>query len=256
MFVSLVEGKTYSLFDSAGRMNSEYDKIVQNLEQNDILKFSNGKSFQLKKVLGSGNTTLILETIDGFALRIPLSAGPSKYSKLPCYMYINGFIEGYESIKNYVRTVKIYDNNPNQYVLVEKVDLNFTLQDLLDGKIHLNSQEKAYVTQQLLNWTKETMRFMYIGDFRFEQLGFNGNEWILLDFNGKAAPFDDWARYGHYNLTSHVLTDSYGKSILPNDSPFYSQQELRLLFDTVTSFIKNTRIEMSGKLKCSNIFAL
>ncbi|OFZ81349.1 MAG: hypothetical protein A2583_14475 [Bdellovibrionales bacterium RIFOXYD1_FULL_53_11] len=160
-----------------------------------ILKFPDGASYEVKRLIDSGGTTFILKTmVDGgpAALRIPLGA-----HKVP---YINITLDGYERMSETAKqgAVRLLPGRSmrGQYIAVEYVDVKLNLADYLKQFRQKSKQEIAqYLSSRGIGASMEELEsalgrmlsrfneFKYVGDFRAEQVGYDGVRWVLLDWS-------------------------------------------------------------------------
>lgn len=226
-----------------GEQVENYNRIIHSLKKNDILTFSNGKSFQIKRILGHGNTTLILETVQGQALRIPLRKGT--FRRYSYTRYIDAFYEGYERIKDSVRVTKVYDYLPGEYLLVEKVDSQFSLLDFLEGHTSVSSDHKKRIIVLLFKWAQTTKDFVTIGDFGEEQLVFNGKEWVLVDISGKGETVEEQKKSKNFTIDKNIFKIA-NQYILPEDSSQFSTEELNEIYHSLEAAIIEARYQSTN----------
>lgn len=180
----------YVLFQPDGVVASNYDAIVANLRVGDVLVFSDGKEFTVQDPITNGNTTKILGISKHKVLRIPLRQGvcvgcPGTYTDI-----LNSYLEGHEAlVKEKVPTVHVYkkESLKNQRVIVDRVDVKFTLEEYVareNNRLNFTPAQYDSIDKKLIQWFETTWNFVFIGDFHAKQLVYDGKKWILIDFSG------------------------------------------------------------------------
>jgi len=180
-------GASYQLFSEPGVRARGYSGILQNLQPNDQIVFSNERRFTVYRVLGEGGNTLVLDIGDGKALR--LNTRPSNYKQFS----LSWYVEGYSKLKDSgIPIVKVFleESLPSEYLVVEKIPVEFTLdQVLVEGFQSPYKTETLY--EALLDFAMTTERYAGIGDLKPAQIGWDGKKWILLDW-GKTVVQKKW----------------------------------------------------------------
>ncbi len=227
-----------------------YSEIVERIKEGDSLTFSNGEKFRITKVLGSGNTTLVLKTLRGTALRVPLNSGVHIKTRIPISEYINHTIDGHETVsKNGVKTVDLISFLRNEYVEVNYIDYKFSLEDFLSGNIDpIYLSKKDQIIQALSRWYETTHKMITIGDFASGQLIFNGSEWILSDWTNMHMTLKEYYEVNKIERISANIpfnTLSTAEMIVPEilHSSFFPPRELKELESFLIDVVYQKRFQ-------------
>ncbi len=189
---AIASANSYVLFRAPGQPAPNYDAIVARLKADDEVVFSNGDRFILKKKLGSGKATVVFETTDGKALRIPKVAGPVwvKITKDVILSaatgpeFMDSFIKGYEKIHRLgIPVPELHRSLPAEYALMEKVEVRFDFTDFALGRHGLNAADRALVFEALVEFARKTWRVNTVGDLAGRQVLYTHRGWLLVDHN-------------------------------------------------------------------------
>lgn len=194
IFIS-AHAEFYQLYDSnTGRAVDGYATILSNLKEGDVISFTNQKRFKIKKFLGSGNTTMILE-LEGSpprAIRLPKNSG--SHSKEFTYgELLDSFVKGARYLEeNAVPSVKIHESLAQEYAIVDKVNVDFTFGEFLKNN-DISESDRKKMIEEFYSFAKKTARLEKIGDFHPGQLVYDGKKWIVLDWTSSNSKviFDD-----------------------------------------------------------------
>ncbi|MBN1896521.1 MAG: hypothetical protein JW789_02220 [Candidatus Aenigmarchaeota archaeon] len=170
-------GVPITLFDH-GKPVDAYIKIIRNIEQGVMIKFSNGQIFTIKKVLGQGRTTRVVTVkeseYENWAVRLNMKTNPE---------YINEMLEREPELNQLGKNIVRLDERrslKNEYCLVEILKIEFELHDYLSDYCNLGSDE---IDNYIIEFAKVSARFSFIGDFKSKQLAFvKGRGWVLVDY--------------------------------------------------------------------------
>ncbi len=166
-----VQAKEVRLFNPSGKPVEEYPEKIQSIKKNDIVTFSDGTFFKIKNVLGEGGMTRVFETESGVALRILRSAH-----------YSDDYVESIRVLAAHgVPTPALVEKFRSEYTLMQKINVSFTMADLLVNGQELSAIERKNLFAALLVFAEISARYLYVGDFRPDQLAFDGKRWVLLD---------------------------------------------------------------------------
>lgn len=240
----------YELFNS-GIQNPSYNEIVEKLHPGDRISFSNGKWFSILDMKKHGNTTLILQISEVLAIRIPLKLGKfaSQFSgdSIDFRSYINMFYRGNRNLVRLgVATVKVFDYLPGEYVVVNKLDIQFTFEDFIYGKIFLNQDQKMRLLDSFYNWVESTGTVTYIGDFNESQVGFDlkSQSWILFDNTDVVHSVGSFRRHNRIPRSMPVHENTFiGDHMLfyPRANSIFSKDEIQKVYDEISSRISTAR---------------
>ncbi|MBC7421494.1 MAG: hypothetical protein H7328_12275 [Bdellovibrio sp.] len=172
-----------------------YGKVLLKTKPGDILDFGGGDRFQVKTVLGQGQTTLVVETTDGLVLRIPkIDPNEGKIKKPKRDEVLFGFINDFVKIQQELDAVGVpvvkldlQRSRVPKFLVVEKINLQFDLREFTKNysspeKLHLSAQQYNDISKGLIKFAQATWAYEYFGDFRADQLGWDGKRWVLFDF--------------------------------------------------------------------------
>ncbi len=171
LFSQVAFAEHYALFQAPGVESENYAALSEKIQAGDSVSFSNGKTFEILAVLGSGQTTRVFDIGKGLALRVP----KHEYSR-----FINATLDGYQRLhENGIPTPEVHLDQSlrSEYVLVQKVSVDTTL-DVIIKKRMLQGELK----EKLIAFLASTFRLREIGDFKWDQIAWTGSGWILLDW--------------------------------------------------------------------------
>ena len=180
------------LFQKDGAFHEDYSNLQ--IEVNDTVEFSDGEIFTVLEILGSGNTTRVLKVSDNMALRIPLGGfdeyqdagtGPVKIDTKEAHRgALNSYMRGYDRVLDVGFSVpKVFQHNNGEYIEVEFIDAKFNIADYLSGEIDLSPEVSDVVDRMLIEISIKTYDSKAGGDFRPEQMVFDGKRIVLLDWS-------------------------------------------------------------------------
>lgn len=232
-----------------------YNHLIKSLKRGDILTFENQTRYQFIDYLGAGNTTQIVEVaaIDNpnnpgpFAMRLPKANGTfhNHIFQLPYYEFLNFFINNKAPLEKAKLIPQVHSELAGQYVLLDKVNIDFNLTQFLNYSIPISDHIRTAAEDALLEFSEKVAPFIEIGDFWTDQVVFDGEKWILLDFvhasllEGKVEPltvktknpFWDILQYFPYKLTG--------------DAVRYSHKQLSIINQII--YIERLKMIVSGK---------
>lgn len=169
---------------------ANYDALVARLQPGDVLHFPDGSQFTITAPLNgnrfdgqaAGTNTLVLEVREGAdgpvrALRVSRRADARHL--------LDEFVDGIRSLNGFnVPTVTIHRAVAEQYALVERLDVHFTLEDLVMGRLRprgLDAATERLLYRELVEFARRVFMFADIGDFNLGQLAWVGDRWVLMD---------------------------------------------------------------------------
>ncbi len=226
----------FILFDFPGHQVERYDRIVEHLVPGDSIQFSNGKIFKIQNIIGHGNLTLVLGIGNERVLRIPLRSGffereiktfssdsqeilmaqkkiSSRYTD-----FLKFYLEGHKSLrKSGIPIPTVYESVSlfGEYIVVEDIHVQFTLSELIKSKNRARLiKDKNLFYDALIEFAGKTWEFSNIYDFHSEQLGWNGQKWILFDFSNTIVR-SWWSDHHTVFNSSNLARKSF--SMLPQD---------------------------------------
>lgn len=239
--------ESHTLFLAGGVAVRNYDQIVASIKPNDQLRFTNGKVFRVKGALGKGNTTLVIETEEGLALRVPLRAGafmdPISYEETPYSDFINKYRIGSRRLQRMgIEMPRIIDSLPSEYVLVEKVAVKFRLDQLLQGEVSLSRAELEEALSKLKSWAKQLWTVTYIGDFNESQVVYDGKRWILVDTTDGHHSVKSFMRRNKMTEIpwEHAFISEWGERPTPN--AVFNEAEIDKLYSDLSRVIFEERV--------------
>jgi hypothetical protein len=171
-----------------------YYNNVESIRSGDVVRFSDGATFMIDGLLGSGYTSRVysLKGNPDVVLRIPWGWGLKHY--------IDETVEGYSLLRAHgIPSVKVIAHRASEYVLVTRVSQNhlsfreFAI-DIVTGKDSPDPEYFNYTTMwsQFLTFLDHLQKFSKIGDLKDENLVYDGTrqEWIVLDWTKDHVVFD------------------------------------------------------------------
>lgn len=184
---SPARAEDYVLFEARGKPVAweTYNDIVEKLGPGDTIQFSDGKRFEVREILGGRAQNLVIDIGDGRVLRIPSRVLPMR-AMSGGTLSIALFFKGYLELKAAgVRVARVFEEEslPPEYVVEEKVPVEFLLSQFEKGEIPLDPERRKLVEDKLVEFAKATWLYETIGDFDGTQLAWTGSEWVLIDWN-------------------------------------------------------------------------
>lgn len=189
------------LFEDDGRAVNNYDSRVQNIIEHFEargrpirVQFSKDVSFDVVACLGRGGQHVILDTGDGYVIRIRKEAFQPD-SLLIYITSIGSDLRLVDSMENYWQAyLELARNNVNvpetldipehrqKFLRQKKIDIEMDYDAYIQGNSPKDLQDK--MDAALLIFAASTSMFRNIGDFRGDQLVFTkSGEWMLIDFH-------------------------------------------------------------------------
>lgn len=254
-------GKDVVLFDpQTGHRAQNYDELVRKISKGDTLVFSDGFSGKVEKLLGQGATTKVFQVeYEGkkAALRIPPSTGNLRTMPMSYFEFINETLEGYPALeKEHIPIPTMLRAKKSEYVLMEKVNFDFSLGDFLRAPSRINDIERDQATKALLRFAQKAAKLDSIGDFHVEQLVYSPDkhEWVLLD----------WAKGTRSHEPKLLGSSTHIFSIEKHDSHFrYGAKGYRTptaweisIFKRLDETVKEVRGPEGIRATCASFFGL
>lgn len=214
-----LHAETFTLFSAKNTPVENYNEIVRKLQKGDEIRFSDGVTHKLGRLLGSGNTTYVFE----------LSNRPTEVIRVPKIKeelrYIQATQNGYaELVRRQVPIVTIHNPGSLEYIIVDKLGSNTKdFDDLVANKV--TPLQKKEMIQGLKDFAKRTAAFAYIGDLRPDQMvyDFDKKAWIVFDWTSAhfIARHDDLSTTADANFFLRYLTFNLGRTEATPDKPEY-----------------------------------
>jgi len=179
-------GTVRVLFGKNQKPIKNYAEVLFATKPGDVLRFGDGEEFVVQKMLGFGETTIIFDIGDGWALRVPMYNGKqyvSYGSNTQSTTLLNDFINSYVGLKAAgipVVEMDLTRSRHNKFAVVKKVDIKFMLSDM--NSQNLSKKEREEIRKKLVEFAAKFWPVQYIGDFAPRQIAYTGTEWILLDY--------------------------------------------------------------------------
>ena len=188
------------------KIKKEIKKSVENIKAGDQVKLSDGKVFNIKKVISSeGGKNQVFELDDGSILRMYKSSEKERQMFGP-----NAYLAGSEKLANEGLNIpKVLEVDPNgMWIRVEKVDIDDsvgTFNDYMKKRGELSPDVVKQVDESFLNFSEATAKYEKLDDFHTEQIVYGKDgKWHYLD-------------PGRVNIKS---SDDYGSSVFRNNSDY------------------------------------
>lgn len=208
------------------------------------------KEFKLGALLGSGRVTKVYE-IEGHPDRvIRLEAKPGLFEWAPKRFrdsFINQTIRNYQMLLDGgVPVAKVLDYQYDDYVVVEKIS-GIKLDSFIQNPFLFSSSERQEMENDLVDFARRTHKFVYIGDFKPDQLMYQkGRGWVLLDWS-------DGSRLAEPYNETNTFTDNFHFDLLMTNE---KTEEHRLwysrLFDKIRSEVLLTRRQANADFHKNN----
>lgn len=189
-----------SLYKSDGTLTEDYNLKVQALKTGDTIQFDEHTLFKINAVLGQGASTRIFDIGGGKALRIPINRSNPRDHRAAVVL-LNDIIYSNKSLRIAGIPVIKVDASASQidrFAVVEAVKVKATLEDLVVyhngnpenawGKLNLSPEEQTHAENSFFEFATKLWPVKWIGDFRPDQVAYDGEQWILLDY-GNVSTF-------------------------------------------------------------------
>ena len=176
---------------------SNYLKRLGGVEANDFLVFGSGKKVQVGKELGRGKTTVIFELAhdQDKVIRVPIRGGDR--------FYIENYAEASDELVSagFPAPKVLAHHSFGQYLIVDRVEFDFTLHDLLSWQAKISPVERLRLLSkldELDDLVKKASMQTHVYDLHSENIVYSrkSQKWILLDFTASDLPADK--RFGYY----------------------------------------------------------
>jgi hypothetical protein len=262
----------------------KYEHRLMEVKPGDILVFDEDRTqFKVIEDLGEGGTTKIFKVVQikpklskiELALRIPLKAGSTLYSEVrhttPYSDFIDLFKDGHEELRQSgVRIPSIHDYKKSQFVAVELIKVDFSLEDYLryPEKIKgLSPQTMMEAENALYRFVESVIEYSDIGDFGIDQLTYDQKEkeWVLLDWTKYHKKIDNMYsnngnqkhpfKYQFYSKGASKKNISRMNSIMDKIDNLYLSNSLKIRRDKKNCIVNLIRLPpMLGKLEPEILF--
>lgn len=175
--LSIALGKDVILYEN-GKQVAEYESRLNSIAPGDDLLFSGDRKIKVVKKLGLGGSSQIFETSDGQAIRL------TKYFREGSYFngYLSAALKLQKSDMLYLPQLFDRDSAVKEFLLVEKVDVKFTMEDFLKGKFE-SDLSKAQLENKIVDFAETTAQMDTVRDFKPANIIWDGVQWRLLDFD-------------------------------------------------------------------------
>lgn len=184
------------LYTDSGDIMPDYDaKIKMLIEKKQKVKVDLGKgqTMEIGPFLGSGNTTAIFQLNEKQIIRLPLHNNePANKGSNLLYLEttINGFIELEKARSNFMVEVDQKNSDPNRFLIVEKVNIGFSLEDFLlnNERYKTKNANESLHREKFKEFIRATAEYEKINDLRAEQIVWDEthSRFVLLDWSDSA----------------------------------------------------------------------
>lgn len=252
--IDAIPHEEVSLF-SEGRPVFNYNHLIKTLKTGDILTFDNQTRYQFIDYLGAGNTTQIIEVaaVDNpnnpgpFAMRLPKANGifQNHIFELPYYEFLNFFISNKAPLEKANLIPQVHSELSGQYILLDKVNIDFNLTQFLNYSLPISAHIRTTAEDALLDFSEKVAPFIEIGDFWTDQVVFDGEKWILLDFvnasllEGNVEPLTIKTKNPFWNILQYFPYQLTGDAIR------YSHKQLSIINQII--YIERLKMIVSGR---------
>lgn len=178
-----LQGNYFSTINDIYRAH-DFSASVEKGKLPTIIEYPNGAKFKIVHSLGGGNINRIFEVIDlrtnkRMALRVPQSAVE------PIVQISNMWGDTHsEFTRTQVVVPQMYEHVPSQYTTTEVIDYKFSLNDLIIKPNELDFGESTKAVKEFKNFLLSRGELISIDDGHPENIVFDGNKWIVLDWRG------------------------------------------------------------------------
>jgi hypothetical protein len=167
-----------------------YDDKLQTLAPDDVLVFSNGARYRVEGPAWQGKKSKIVAIGPTLVLRLPLRDG--KFGELTYGQHLDEYLEAYKRLREAgvpVPRIFLELSLPGEYLVTERIDVRFTLEELLEGRAAVSLSEKPGIYAKLVEFARSTWRFARVGDLAPYNIAWDGSRWIALDFGNSFKRF-------------------------------------------------------------------
>jgi hypothetical protein len=135
----------------------------------------------------------------------------------------------------------VFEYSPGEFVLVEKINIVFTLKDLLMEKIQIDKNNEIEMMRSLAEFSRSIRYFRVIGDFHVGQVAYSGTEWLILDSSPGHITIDSRVNVNRSNPWESESFDFYARN----------SKKGRVFVEQIHQLLINS-LEAQGS--CANIF--
>ncbi|MFT6067873.1 MAG: hypothetical protein ACJAT2_001216 [Bacteriovoracaceae bacterium] len=175
--LSTLIAKEVVLYENAKQV-PDYEARLKSIAPGDELIFSDNQRLTIVKKLGQGGSSQIFETSTGKAVRL------TNYYRTGSYF--NGYLSAALKLQksDFLLLPELFDRQSNikEYLLVEKVDVLFTMEDFLKGN-YQSDLSKTQLESKIFDFAETTAQLDTIRDFKPANIVWDGDQWRLLDFD-------------------------------------------------------------------------
>jgi hypothetical protein len=177
------------LFSEPGVPVLGYNSLVDRIQEGNSLRFSNGRVWQVERVLGRGESSFVFAS-QGRAVRISRFAG--LYDHRDSYKdLLNEILDGNAVLRR--RLVPVIEVFPEEslrgeYVVQEELlpppgmTRIFSLEEFLDGTVNLSRRSLKTVNDRLVDFAVRCSGFRRFGDQSPKQILYTSTGWRLADY--------------------------------------------------------------------------
>lgn len=207
---------------------TNYDALVYDLHPGDQIILPGGEQYTVKEVLGNGELTNVIEEEGGKVMRLPLKGEGEFNPRFHASMH--AYLKMQKELKAAGISVIEVDHNlsrPPFVIFVKKENFLFKgdqYYKMLKSDNWENIPQKTIkkAKKEFLKFMEQTWRYVDIGDFGLRQMGFDGEKWILFDFDLYASPahlplrnFDQKENTARTRIYRNSSVGSYKYQMLP-----------------------------------------
>ncbi|MGZ3769162.1 MAG: hypothetical protein ACXVCP_06625 [Bdellovibrio sp.] len=193
----------------------KYTESLLKIKAGDTISFDQETQFTVKSVLGNGDTTIIFDIGKNKALRVPIRVNAQQGdAETKPVQLLNDFLNSNLGLRAVgANVVKVYpeESRKGRFIVTEKVDVQFTLEDFLEKQL----DQAAFLEDQLVLFATSFWAVKNLGDFSPRQIAWDGKKWILLDygysadyiesFRDKKTIFDSYTVEGFFGRNEEVV---------------------------------------------------
>lgn len=182
---SLAHAKEIVLIQDNGRAVQRYDTLVEQVKKGDTIAYPDGSVFTVLEKLQGGGTNKIyrarlLSTGEVGILRVPVEREALDFA--------TETLLGYPLLEEQqVPIPKLMQGVKRQYVFQEEIPVQLTARDLFDGNLKTAKLSEKELFSRLLLFMKQTARFRRLADLTPQNVAFDGERWLALDWQGDHA---------------------------------------------------------------------
>ena len=185
------------LFKALGEPVSGYAQILKALKSGDVIQFSDGATFEIKRVLETsqlGYSTFFVAISGGYLIRLPRDVGTKIRIDHGEEITYRRLLEDYLKFEPVLKAAGVpiaeidWDRSlPGERVVVRELQIIGTLDDLRRFGHLLHPELRDKYLRQAQEWFESTWQIAKIGDLTLDQIALTPSGAVLLDWSWRVV---------------------------------------------------------------------